>query len=81
MATTVTLNTPDGDMDLYDVEPEGKARAAVIVVQEAFGVNPHIEDVTRRVAAVGYRAVAPHFFHRTGDPVIDYGDIATVMPH
>jgi carboxymethylenebutenolidase len=81
MATTATLTTPDGDMDLYDVEPEGKPRAAVIVVQEAFGVNPHIEDVTRRVAAVGYRAVAPHFFHRTGDPVIEYGDIEKVMPH
>jgi carboxymethylenebutenolidase len=80
MATTVTLTTADGDMGLYDVEPEGEARAAVIVVQEAFGVNPHIEDVTRRVAAAGYRAVAPHLFHRTGDPVIEYGDFDKVMP-
>lgn len=52
----------------------------MIVVQEAFGVNPHIEDVTRRVAAAGYHAVAPHFFHRTGDPVIEYGDFDKVMP-
>jgi carboxymethylenebutenolidase len=80
MATTVTLTTPDGDMGLYDVEPTGEARAAVIVVQEAFGVNPHIEDVTRRVAGAGYRAVAPHFFHRTGDPVIEYGDYDKIMP-
>lgn len=79
MATTVTLKTPDGDMGLYDAEPDGEARAAVIVVQEAFGVNPHIEDVTRRVAAAGYRAVAPHLFHRTGDPVIAYGDFDKVM--
>ena len=80
MATTVTLKTPDGDMGLYDAEPEGEARAAVIVAQEAFGVNPHIEDVTRRIAAAGYRAVAPHLFHRTGDPVIEYGDFDKVMP-
>ncbi len=80
MPTTVTLKTPDGDMGLYDVEPDGEARAAVIVAQEAFGVNPHIEDVTRRVAAAGYRAVAPHLFHRTGDPVIDYGDFDKIMP-
>jgi carboxymethylenebutenolidase len=79
MATTVTLKTPDGDMGLYDVEPDGEPSAAVIVVQEAFGVNPHIEDVTRRVAAAGYRAVAPHLFHRTGDPVIEYGDLDAVM--
>jgi carboxymethylenebutenolidase len=80
VATTVTLKTADGDMALYDARPEGEARAAVIVVQEAFGVNGHIEDVTRRMAAAGYRAVAPHLFHRTGDPVIDYGDYEKLMP-
>jgi carboxymethylenebutenolidase len=80
MATTVTLTTPDGDMDLYDAEPAGEARGAVIVAQEAFGVNPHIEDVTRRFAAAGYRAVAPSLFHRTGSPVIKYGDFEKVMP-
>jgi len=81
VAKTVTLTTPDGDMGLYDAEPDGKARGAVIVVQEAFGVNDHIEDVTRRLAAAGYRAVAPHLFHRTGDPVIGYGDYDQIMPH
>jgi len=80
MATTVTLKTPDGAMGLYDAEPEGEARGAVIVAQEAFGVNPHIEDVTRRLASAGYRAVAPHLFHRTGDPVIEYGDYDKIMP-
>ncbi|MGD0380889.1 MAG: dienelactone hydrolase family protein [Acidimicrobiales bacterium] len=67
-------------MDLYDAEPAGEARGAVIVAQEAFGVNPHIEDVTRRFAAVGYRAVAPSLFHRTGAPVIEYGDFEKIMP-
>jgi carboxymethylenebutenolidase len=80
MPTTVTLKTPDGDMGLYDAEPEGEPRGAVIVAQEAFGVNPHIEDVTRRFAQAGYRAVAPHLFHRTGDPVIEYGDYDKIMP-
>jgi carboxymethylenebutenolidase len=54
---------------------------AVIVIQEAFGVNEHIEDVTRRFASAGYRAVSPHLFHRTGDPVLGYGEIEKVMPH
>lgn len=80
MATTVTLTTADGDMALYDAEPTGEGRAAVIVAQEAFGVNPHIEDVTRRFASAGYRAVAPHLFHRTGDPVIEYGDYEKIVP-
>ncbi len=53
----------------------------MIVIQEAFGVNEHIEDVTRRFATEGYRAVAPHLFHRSGDPVMGYEDIQQVMPH
>ena len=39
---------------------------AVIVLQEAWGVNEHIEDVTRRIAAAGYYAVAPDLFARNG---------------
>jgi carboxymethylenebutenolidase len=81
MANTVILETSDGDMGLYDVEPEGAAVGAVVVIQEAFGVNDHIQDVTRRFAAEGYRAVSPHLFHRTGDPVLDYQSIDKVMPH
>src|ERR1700691_118635 len=81
MATTVNLATGDGDMAVYDVEPEGPARGAVVVLQEAFGVNHHIEDVTRRVARSGYRAVAPHLFHRSGDPALDYGNFEKIMPH
>ena len=81
MATTLRVGTADGEMAIYDAEPEGPARAAVVVIQEAFGVNEHIEDVTRRFAAAGYRAVSPHLFHRTGDPVLDYGNFEKVRPH
>jgi carboxymethylenebutenolidase len=81
MATTVSVATGDGDMELYDVEPDGAPGGAVIVLQEAFGVNDHIEDVTRRFAQAGYRAVAPHLFHRSGDPALDYGNFEKIMPH
>ena len=81
MPKTVTLRTPDGDMGIYDAEPVGAVRGGVVVIQEAFGVNAHIEDVTKRFAAQGYRAVAPHIFHRTGDPVIDYDDFEKIMPN
>lgn len=80
MPRTVTVDTADGTMPLYDIGPEG-ARGAVVVVQEAFGVNGHVEDVARRFADQGYRAVAPHLFHRTGDPVLDYSDFEAVRPH
>ena len=72
---------PGTSMDLYEVEPEGAARGAVIVVQEAFGVTDHIKDVCRRFADAGYRAVAPHVFHRSGDPVLGYDEMDKVIPH
>jgi carboxymethylenebutenolidase len=56
-----------GTMGAYLALPEGGGRApAVLVWMEIFGVNDHIRDVTRRVAAEGYVALAPDFFHRTG---------------
>jgi len=81
MARTVAVATPDGEMGLYDAEPTASPRGAVVVLQEAFGVNDHIEDVTRRLAGEGYRAVAPHLFHRSGDPALDYGNFEKIMPH
>src|SRR2546430_13762367 len=77
---TIELQTADGPMPLYEATPDGDPRRAVIVVQEAFGVNDHIEDVTRRFAAEGYHAVAPHLFHRAGGGTAPYDDFAKVMP-
>lgn len=50
-------------------------------MQEAFGLNDHIDDVTHRFAAEGWLAVAPHLFHRTGDPKFGYDDSSQVLPH
>ena len=78
----VTVDTADGPMRLYEAKPPGEARGAIVVVQEAFGVNPHIEDVTRRAAAAGFHAVAPDLFHRTGPgSVAEYGDFEKVMEY
>ena len=64
---TIELSTPDGPMALYEATPDGDSRGAVIVIQEAFGVNDHIQDVARRFAAEGYHAVAPALFGLVGD--------------
>ena len=65
-------------MRCYEAVPE-TTNGAVVVIQEAFGVNAHIEDVTRRFAAAGYHAVAPDLFHRGGGGTADYGDFETVI--
>ena len=76
---TITLDTPDGPMDLFEARPDGDARGAVIVIQEAFGVNDYIEQVARNLAAEGYHAVAPHLFHRAGGGTVPYGDFSKVI--
>lgn len=72
--TTRTVSTPDGDMELYEATPDGTSKGAVIVVQEAWGVNSHIQDIVRRFADAGFVAVAPSFYHRAGGGVAAYGD-------
>ena len=70
---TVDLHTPDGTMPLYEARPDD-ARGAVVVIQEAFGVNEYIESVVRRLADAGWHGVAPHVFHRAGGGTVQYGD-------
>lgn len=61
--------------------PTTTPRGAIIVLQEAFGVNDHIEDVCSRFADAGWLAIAPHLFHRTGDPQLGYDDFSKIGPH
>ena len=79
----VTLSVSDGtSMKAYVAHPDGTPKGAVLVLQEAFGVNPHIRDIAERFAREGYLSIAPELFHRTGEGVeCGYTDFATVMPH
>ena len=78
--STQTVTTADGPMEIHDVTPDAKPSGAVIVIQEAFGVNDYVRDVTGRFAAAGYRAVAPTMFHRAGGGTAPYDDFSKVMP-
>ena len=68
-------------MPTFESTPGVPARGGVVVIQEGFGVTRHIEEVTERLAAEGWHAVAPSLFHRQGSPVLAYGDISTAMPY
>jgi carboxymethylenebutenolidase len=54
----------DGSFDAYAAEPEGEAKAAIVVIQEIFGVNEGIRRKCDRWAQLGYLAVAPDLFWR-----------------
>lgn len=81
----VTVEVPEAnEMRLYVAEPQSsQVQSAVIVLQEAFGLTPHIKDIAERLAKEGYLAVAPELFHRTA-PVSfqgSYADFESVKPH
>ncbi|MGZ4815838.1 MAG: dienelactone hydrolase family protein [Terriglobales bacterium] len=81
----VTLKISDGSkMDCYVARlRDGDAqRPGLIVLQEAFGVNEHIRDVTERFGRQGFVAIAPELYHRTAPGIeIPYTDFAAAMPH
>ena len=79
--TVLTLHTPDGDMAADLAGPTTPNGAGVVVIQEAFGVTGYVRSVADRLAAAGYLAIAPHVFHRSGDPIIDYADFSAAAPH
>lgn len=68
-------------MAVYHARPrEERGRFGILVFQEAFGVNGHIQDVCHRLAHEGYEVFAPELFHRSGRHVsIDYADKKTLM--
>jgi carboxymethylenebutenolidase len=65
MSQYETLMARDGHtFNTYIAKPSGKARGGVVVVQEIFGLSPHICRLADGYAQDGYLAVAPALFDR-----------------
>jgi carboxymethylenebutenolidase len=80
----ISLDVSDGtSMTAYVARPAEPGKfPGMLVLQEAFGVNAHIRDVTERIAREGYVAIAPELFHRTGTGFEGrYDDFPAAMPH
>jgi carboxymethylenebutenolidase len=79
-AGAVQVKTKDGkDMMAYRAMPaSGSAFSTILVVQEIFGIHQHITDICRRLAKVGYYAIAPDLYFRQGDAT-KVSDIPTLM--
>lgn len=57
-----------GEIPAYRAQPETNGPLPIVlVVQEIFGVHPHIQEICRRFAALGYLAIAPELYARQGD--------------
>src|SRR3954447_2564512 len=67
-AGEVKIPVSDGEMPAYRAMPNsGGPFPTILVVQEIFGVHEHIKDICRRLAKLGYLAVAPDLYVRQGD--------------
>jgi carboxymethylenebutenolidase len=76
---TVTLPATDFALPAYLARPKGPGQyPAVIVASEIFGIHEYIKDTCRRLAKLGYVALAPAFFVRVADPA-PLADITAVV--
>jgi|SRR5579872_1391819 len=67
-AGEVEIPVRDGKLPGYRAMPDsGGPFPVILVVQEIFGVHEHIKDICRRLAKLGYFAVAPELYARQGD--------------
>ena len=73
MGHYVTIAGPDGDFQAYCAEPQVPNGAALVVIQEIFGVNKVMRDLVDEAAAQGYYALSPDLFWRI-EPGIDITD-------
>lgn len=65
MGEWLKLKASDGnELSAYVAKPEGAPRGGLVVIQEIFGINPHIRRVVDGYASDGYVAIAPALFDR-----------------
>ena len=73
MGERTTITTPDGTFSAYVARPAKAKAAAVVVIQEIFGVNQVMRDITDGLAGQGYLAICPDLFWRM-EPGVDITD-------
>ncbi|MFN3512424.1 MAG: dienelactone hydrolase family protein [Phenylobacterium sp.] len=78
----VEISAPDREIPAFVARPDARGRfPVVLVVSEVFGLHEYIRDICRRLAKLGYVAIAPDFFIRQGDPseVADFAQIRAIV--
>jgi carboxymethylenebutenolidase len=59
---SLNLTTSNGNTTAYVARPQGEANAAIVLIQEWWGINHHIRDIAGRYADEGYLCVAPDLY-------------------
>src|SRR5437868_2243348 len=74
--STNDVRTPDGVADAYLTRPDARrGHPGVLLLIDAYGLRPRIEEMADRIAACGYVVLAPNLFYRHGRaPVLPMPD-------
>jgi carboxymethylenebutenolidase len=77
-SSTIDIPTPDGVADAYLTRPDdGDRHPGVLLLMDAYGLRPRIEEMADRIAERGYAVLAPNLFHRAGRaPVLPFPDMS-----
>lgn len=81
-AGEVKIPVEGGEVPAYRAMPAGGSNLpTILVVQEIFGVHEHIKDICRRLARLGYFAVATEMYARQGDvsKLTDFPEILKIV--
>jgi carboxymethylenebutenolidase len=73
MGERITISAQGGEFSAYVARPQAAKAPAVVVIQEIFGVNKVMRDITDGLAGQGYLAICPDLFWRI-EPGIDITD-------
>jgi carboxymethylenebutenolidase len=73
MGERTTITTTDGSFSAYVARPAAAKAPAIVVIQEIFGVNQVMREITDGLATQGYLAICPDLFWRI-EPGIDITD-------
>ncbi len=65
-SSMIDVRTADGIADCYLTRPDDEPHPGVLLMIDAIGLRPRIEEMADRIAAAGYVVLAPNVFYRGG---------------
>lgn len=74
---TLNISTSRGATTAHVATPEGETAAAILLIQEWWGINDHIRDISGRYASEGFASIAPDLYR--GKLARDAGEASRLM--
>jgi carboxymethylenebutenolidase len=81
VSSTIEIQTPDGVANAYLARADDEQHPGVLLLMDAYGLRPVIEEMADRIAADGYVVLSPNVFYRAGRSPVQVGtDFQEIRP-